>query len=107
MPEQPTRSRFLTVAEVADILRVSTMTVYRQIKAGELAQKGYVPVTVKQGFRGADCVLVLNNHQAYRDFDIYSLLSTMKKPGLFFDGWHMFDENLAEPVAEISPQEVT
>ena len=31
------RARFLTVAEVADLLRVSTMTVYRLIKAGELA----------------------------------------------------------------------
>ena len=30
------RARFLTVAEVADILRVSSMTVYRLIKAGEL-----------------------------------------------------------------------
>jgi excisionase family DNA binding protein len=29
--------RFLTVAEVAALLRVSTMTVYRQIQAGELA----------------------------------------------------------------------
>ena len=30
------RARFLTVAEVADIMRVSTMTVYRLIRAGEL-----------------------------------------------------------------------
>ena len=30
------RARFLTVAEVADTMRVSTMTVYRLIKAGEL-----------------------------------------------------------------------
>ena len=30
------RARFLTVAEVADTLRVSTMTVYRLIKSGEL-----------------------------------------------------------------------
>jgi excisionase family DNA binding protein len=30
------RARFLTVAEVAGILRVSTMTVYRLIKAGNL-----------------------------------------------------------------------
>lgn len=29
-------TRFLTVAEVADALRVSSMTVYRLIKAGEL-----------------------------------------------------------------------
>ena len=31
-----TRPRYLTVAEVAAIMRVSTMTVYRLIKAGEL-----------------------------------------------------------------------
>ncbi len=31
------RARFLTVAEVAGQLRVSTMTVYRLIKAGQLA----------------------------------------------------------------------
>ena len=30
------RARFLTVAEVADIMRVSSMTVYRLIKAGEV-----------------------------------------------------------------------
>jgi len=37
MADQSNRSRFLTVAEVASLMRVSTMTVYRQIKAGELA----------------------------------------------------------------------
>lgn len=31
------RARFLTVAEVAQLMRVSTMTVYRLIKAGDLA----------------------------------------------------------------------
>lgn len=31
------RPRFLTVAEVASQLRVSNMTVYRLVKAGELA----------------------------------------------------------------------
>jgi excisionase family DNA binding protein len=31
------RARFMTVAEVAELLRVSSMTVYRLIKAGDLA----------------------------------------------------------------------
>jgi excisionase family DNA binding protein len=31
------RGRFLTVAEVAHLMRVSTMTVYRLLKAGDLA----------------------------------------------------------------------
>jgi excisionase family DNA binding protein len=33
--DQP-RARFLTVAEVADIMRVSKMTVYRLVHAGEM-----------------------------------------------------------------------
>jgi excisionase family DNA binding protein len=33
---QHARARFLTVAEVASVLRVSNMTVYRLIAAGEL-----------------------------------------------------------------------
>ena len=36
MATSPVRSRFLTPAEVADHLRVSSMTVYRLIKSGEL-----------------------------------------------------------------------
>ena len=37
LPQNLERARFLTVAEVAAQLRVSTMTVYRLIKAGHLA----------------------------------------------------------------------
>ena len=37
LPQHLERARFLTVAEVAAQLRVSTMTVYRLIKAGQLA----------------------------------------------------------------------
>ncbi len=36
MAQSPTRARFLTVAEVAALMRVSNMTVYRLIKAGDL-----------------------------------------------------------------------
>ena len=36
MDRETTRATYLTVAEVAGMLRVSTMTVYRLIKAREL-----------------------------------------------------------------------
>jgi len=36
MSEQPGRARFLTVVEVAEIMRVSKMTVYRLLHSGEL-----------------------------------------------------------------------
>ncbi len=34
--QEPGRVRFLTVAEVAEIMRVSKMTVYRLVHSGEL-----------------------------------------------------------------------
>lgn len=37
MAEGLSKARFLTVQEVADLMRVSSMTVYRLIKSGELA----------------------------------------------------------------------
>ncbi|MEJ2577813.1 MAG: helix-turn-helix domain-containing protein [Kineosporiaceae bacterium] len=36
MPEEFAEVRFLTVAEVAEIMRVSKMTVYRIVHAGDL-----------------------------------------------------------------------
>jgi excisionase family DNA binding protein len=36
MAQQPARPQFLTPAEVAEQLRVSSMTVYRLLKSGEL-----------------------------------------------------------------------
>ena len=36
MSDQPGRTRFLTVLEVADVMRVSKMTVYRLLHSGEL-----------------------------------------------------------------------
>ena len=36
MAQQEGLARFMTVAEVATLMRVSTMTVYRLIKAGDI-----------------------------------------------------------------------
>ena len=36
MAQSEGRARFMTVAEVATLMRVSTMTVYRLIKSGDL-----------------------------------------------------------------------
>ena len=37
MPQSFAKARFLTVQEVAQLLRVSSMTVYRLIKSGQLS----------------------------------------------------------------------
>ncbi len=46
MTQFPGRAQYLTVAEVAGTLRVSTMTVYRLIKSGDL-----VAVRVGKSYR--------------------------------------------------------
>lgn len=51
---------------------------------------GVQPVNLEEGFREADCVFIMNNHPSYEDWNLYSFLETMRKPALFFDGWHIF-----------------
>lgn len=53
-------------------------------------EAGVIACDLDEGFRGADCVVVMNNHPSYVKWDIYSLFATLNKPALFFDGWHMF-----------------
>ncbi|HEY7137898.1 MAG TPA: helix-turn-helix domain-containing protein [Acidimicrobiia bacterium] len=49
MSQSFSKARFLTVQEVADLMRVSSMTVYRLIKAGDLPA-----VRVGRSFRVRD-----------------------------------------------------
>ncbi|MCZ7529455.1 MAG: helix-turn-helix domain-containing protein [Acidimicrobiia bacterium] len=49
MAQSFAKARFLTVQEVADLIRVSSMTVYRLIKAGDLPA-----VRVGRSFRVRD-----------------------------------------------------
>lgn len=56
----------------------------------EIEKLGVKFCDVDEGFKGADCVVIMNNHASYKNFDIYNLLSTMNKPALFFDSWQVF-----------------
>ena len=44
------------------------------------------------GFSGAHCVLIMNNHPNFSKINIFSLLDKMQKPGFFFDGWNFFSK---------------
>ena len=54
--------RFLTVAEVAAIMRVSKMTVYRLVHSGELTS-----VRVGRSFRGPERAVQAYLRDAYTD----------------------------------------
>lgn len=51
---------------------------------------GIQSISLEDGFKGADAIFIMNNHPSYEDWNLNTLLDTMKKPGLFVDGWSMF-----------------
>ena len=71
------------------------------VKVNELRKAGLKPVSLTNGFKDSNCILVLNNHHSFRDLDIYNLLMKMKKPGYFFDGWNLFPREAIEGVKGI------
>jgi len=91
--------------ETSDMRDSSTLELVKHLVVAGVDIRGYDPVIelqalasvsgvkpclIDEGFLGADCVFVMNNHPSYEDWNLHTLLSTMAKPGLFFDGWHMF-----------------
>jgi UDP-N-acetyl-D-mannosaminuronic acid dehydrogenase len=56
---------------------------------------GVAPVALEEGFAGADAVLVLNNHRKYLDMHLPDYLALMRRPGLLYDVWGIF-QNQAE-----------
>ena len=66
-----------------------------------IADLSVIPVSIENGFKGADCVLIMNNHQSYNNLDIYPLLTSMNKPAYFFDGWNVFSKDTIGMVPSI------
>ena len=44
--------------------------------------------------------------KSYKDLDVYKLLSTMNKSGMFFDAWHLFDKTAIEQVNNTDYQSI-
>ena len=54
--------------------------------------------SIREGFKGADCVLIMNNHRSYFDVDILGLLELVNRPALFLDAWSLFPHKEIESV---------
>jgi len=59
-----------------------------------LEEHNTMPVEIENGFRNADCVIIMNNHKNYKKLDVLSLLKTSNKPCLFIDSWRLFDKKI-------------
>lgn len=54
-----------------------------------IAALGLTPCALADGFRDADLVLVMNNHEGYGDLDLFRLTETMPEGSILLDCWHV------------------
>jgi UDP-N-acetyl-D-mannosaminuronic acid dehydrogenase len=57
----------------------------------DILKLGIKPVSLKEGFTQADAIVILTNHQSYRDINIFKMTKLMRKPAVFIDTWHIFE----------------
>jgi len=55
-----------------------------------------IPVNIEEGFKNADCVVIMNNHKNYKNLDIQKLFKSSSKPCIFVDCWRLFDKSMFE-----------
>ena len=58
--------------------------------------EGVQAVELEGGFDKIDILIVANNHETYRDWDISMILSNMNRPAIIYDAWRMLDKNIVE-----------
>ena len=63
-----------------------------------VAALGVEPVELAAGFAGADAVLLLNNHPAYRRHDVAALAASLNRPAVLYDSWGVYRD--APPAVE-------
>lgn len=113
MGKDPLTSRIFIVGfafkgepETSDMRDSSTLTLVDLLRPKVGVLLGYDPVvtkddfdcvagvtvcSVEEGFRGADCAVIMNNHRSYARWKIDDLLNSMRRPALLVDGWRMFE----------------
>jgi len=63
------------------------------VPVNEIKALGVTPRGIEEGFHGADAAIIMINHTAYEEMDIFIYLETMNKPAVLMDGWHLFSSD--------------
>lgn len=56
-----------------------------------IGRLGVKPCDLEDGFRSADCLVLMNNHKGYETLKFDSCFKLMNNSAFVFDGWHLFD----------------
>jgi nucleotide sugar dehydrogenase len=88
--------RFSTSVQILEKLqkKYSNIIIFDPVASKEDLEglRAKVVGSLKEGFKGSDAVLMLNNHPSFKEADIFALVSTMNAPGLLFDPWGSYRE---------------
>ena len=57
---------------------------------------GIEVLDLKDSFKGVSILILANNHESYRDWDISEALKEMKRPSVIYDAWRMLDKNVVK-----------
>ncbi len=71
------------------------------VRPEEIEKASVRSTSVEAGFKGADCIAIMNNHPLFSGLDIYPLLESMNKPAFFFDGWGIYEKEAIEKVPNV------
>ncbi len=72
------------------------------VSTDEMTRLGAEPTELEEGFKKADAVIIMTNHEAYASMNIKELLSSTQKPAVFIDGWHLFDPEKMKTIDGVS-----
>ena len=93
--------------ETSDVRQSPTLHVIKELKSDfqifghdpvvpkEIIENtGAISCSLEEGFKNANCVIIMNNHKFYRNLDIIELLKNSSKPCIFVDCWRLYDKNM-------------
>ena len=86
-----------TVDLVKDLLNMYEVFGHDPVVSNEVLESlSVIPSNLEDGFKDADCVIIMNNHKNYRNLDILTLLERSSKPCIFVDCWRLYDKKIFE-----------
>jgi len=93
--------------ETSDVRQSPTLHVIKELKSDfqifghdpvvpkEIIENtGAISCSLEEGFKNANCVIIMNNHKFYRNLDIIELLKNSSKPCIFVDCWRLYDKKM-------------
>jgi len=103
---ETTDIRYSSSVDVANILRKKGINLSAHdpvVSKEKIRSTGMQPTkNLVDGFKNADCVIIMTNHRAYRRKNILSFLIKMSKPALFYDPWQLHNSKTVLEVTGIA-----